>query len=465
MMRTSQHRDLAMNHQRILFLHGSNTACERLRLILEYINVPVSYVALGDFDASDYPSSDYGMVIVHKSISEGSCATTLKRVLDAYTSVPSVLFDGKPEDQQTYGVDEILTSPVTQSSLLQLLHRAWRHREPAKLPNHAVRDDMVGECSVMRQMRELIHRVAGKNVNVLVTGESGTGKELAARSIHKFSERHTGPFVPINCCAIPDELLESELFGHEKGAFTGALTTRKGRFELAHGGTLFLDEIGDMPLAMQVKLLRVLQERRFERVGGTKSIEVDVRVIAATHCDLVKAVEEGRFREDLYYRLNVFPITMPALRDRLEDLPLLLCELTNRFSHRHGCTLNFTEAAIACMQEYRWPGNVRELANLIERLMVMAPGGIVDVDDLPGHFHSASIESPMDPSEALALPKVELGLDLKEYMLQTELALIKNALEHSHGVVAHAARLLNIRRTTLVEKMRKYNLKRADELV
>lgn len=330
-------------------------------------------------------------------------------------------------------------------------------------PRVAIQNDLVGECESMVQLRELIDRVATKNVNVLLTGESGTGKELAARRIHNLSSRKSGPFVPINCGAIPSELLESELFGHEKGAFTGAIIARKGRFELAEGGTLFLDEIGDMPLAMQVKLLRVLQERKFERIGGIKSLSADVRIIAATHCNLQDAVKEGRFREDLYYRLNVFPIHMPALRERPDDLPLLLDELSNRFYFQHHCRINFTDNAVAVLKQYAWPGNVRELANLVERLMVVSPNGVVDVDDLPAHFKSVSGEKISTSTFSHHLPDVSEGLDLKEFMFQTELTLIKRALEQTNGVVAHAAKLLNIRRTTLVEKMRKFRITREEE--
>lgn len=314
--------------------------------------------------------------------------------------------------------------------------------------------EIVGQSPAICQLRDTITRVASKNVSVLLVGDSGTGKELAARSIHRLSTRGQGPFVPINCGAIPSELLESELFGHEKGAFTGAISSRKGRFELAQGGTLFLDEIGDMPLAMQVKLLRVLQERCIERVGGMQSVRIDVRIIAATHCDLEKAVAAGRFREDLYYRLNVFPIQLPPLRERTGDIPLLLTEIAQRFCQLHHCTLHFTAEVYSELARYSWPGNVRELANLVERLMVICGDAVVDVDKLPTKYRANVKPTPEIEEEG--------SMDLNEILLATELALIKRALSESQGVVAHAARKLNIQRTTLVEKMRKYGLNKKD---
>jgi sigma-54 specific flagellar transcriptional regulator A len=335
---------------------------------------------------------------------------------------------------------------------------------------------LVGNSHAIRHVRNLIRRVAISDATVLILGESGTGKEVVARNIHYQSPRREGPFVPLNCGAIPAELLESELFGHEKGAFTGAITARQGRFEMADAGTLFLDEIGDMPLAMQVKLLRVLQERIFERVGGNKSIKVNVRIIAATHRNLDDHIKIGAFREDLYYRLNVFPIDMPPLRERAEDIPLLIDELIRRVEHEQRSSVRLTPAATVCLCEYPWPGNVRELANLIERLVILHPYGLVDVHDLPERFRQKSARVPKerssllgrgsaadeveedDSGQAFQLPRG--GLDLKEYLNNLECALIKQALEESGGVVAHAAQRLKMRRTTLVEKMRKFGLHR-----
>ncbi|WP_367605848.1 sigma-54 dependent transcriptional regulator [Legionella sp. W05-934-2] len=372
-----------------------------------------------------------------------------------------------------------LCFPFTYAQLLEILHKCQvaqrEHSDESRA--HLLQSqkyNLVGQSDKMNEIRTLINQVGITDASVLILGESGTGKEVAARNIHLTSSRRTKPFVPINCGAIPGELLESELFGHEKGAFTGAISTRQGRFELASGGTLFLDEIGDMPLAMQVKLLRVLQERTFERVGSNKPIEVNVRIIAATHQNLEQAIKEGNFREDLYYRLNVFPIEMPALRDRKEDIPLLLNELVSRVEREGRPGVHFLPGAIDSLTKYRWPGNVRELANMVERLTILYPNGIIDREELPARIHrtiSETSQQSQEQDERTALlkelaPETDLseGIDLKEHLIQTELKLIKQALNETDWVVAHAATALNMRRTTLVEKMRKYGLSRKENV-
>ncbi|MGB1801283.1 MAG: sigma-54 interaction domain-containing protein, partial [Gammaproteobacteria bacterium] len=277
------------------------------------------------------------------------------------------------------------------------------------------------------------------------------------------------PFHAVNCAAIPENLIESELFGHEKGAFTGAISARQGRFEMAEGGTLFLDEIGDMSLPMQVKLLRVLQERTFERVGSNKTITADVRIIAATHVDLETAIEGGRFREDLYYRLNVFPIDMPVLKDRVEDLPMLISDLTERLEHEGGVGISLTQTAIESLAHYSWPGNIRELANLIERLSILYPNGVIDVHDIPEKYQAKEVldnlpeEDEVESDLSLRMPRLpKNGVDLKDHINSIEASLIKQALDESNGVVAHAAKKLNMGRTTLVEKMRKLGMQRTE---
>ena len=249
---------------------------------------------------------------------------------------------------------------------------------------HLIR--LKGNSQAIVNIRKAIDQVAESDATVLILGESGTGKEIIARALHDSSLRRTKLFVPINCGAIPGELLESELFGHEKGAFTGALSARQGRFEMAEGGTLFLDEIGDMPMAMQVKLLRVLQERSFERVGSNKTIHCDVRVIAATHRRLADEIKENRFREDLFYRLNVFPIEVSPLRDRIEDIPLLVKDIIACMEVSNRGSVSFTNASLAVFMQYEWPGNIRELANLIERMAIIYPNKQVDVANLPEKF-------------------------------------------------------------------------------
>ncbi|MDN3610673.1 sigma-54 dependent transcriptional regulator [Vibrio ostreicida] len=352
---------------------------------------------------------------------------------------------------------------------------------------------LVGQSSGIKEVRHLIEQVSTTEANVLILGDSGTGKEVVARNVHYHSARKSGPFVPINCGAIPADLLESELFGHEKGAFTGAITSRKGRFELAEGGTLFLDEIGDMPMPMQVKLLRVLQERCFERVGGNSTIRVNVRVIAATHRDLDNMISEESFREDLFYRLNVFPIEMPALRDRLEDIPLLLQELMTRLESEGAQPIYFTPRSINSLMEHDWPGNVRELANLVERMIILYPNSMVDVNHLPTKYRYTDIpEFQPENNVFISVEEQERevlqdifseeftvgepngllenahsaqdlppeGVNLKEMLAELEVTMINQALEAQAGVVARAADMLGMRRTTLVEKMRKYNVER-----
>lgn len=359
------------------------------------------------------------------------------------------------------------TDVATLSSALARLQAVSRKQAVASAGGEAgpsladVAPDLIGVDETMDSVRQRMAKVASMATTVLVTGESGTGKEIVARGIHAASRRSSGPFVPVNCGAIPTELLESELFGHEKGAFTGAVARKLGRFELATGGTLFLDEVGELPLQMQVKLLRVLQDRTFERVGGTVTQHVDIRLVAATHQSLENKIEEGAFREDLFYRLNVFPILLPPLRARAGDIRLL----ANHFAGRHaGKSVLFTEQALDCLDAYSWPGNVRELANLVERVAIETGGGWVDVGDLPRRIRGdASVSSFAASKEAETDESFRLpvnGLDLKDYLASLEQSLIRQALEDTGEVVARAADKLHIRRTTLVEKMRKYGMQR-----
>lgn len=319
---------------------------------------------------------------------------------------------------------------------------------------------LIGVSGDMQTVRLLVEKVAPSPATVLITGESGTGKEVVARRIHELSGRE-GPFVAVNCGAIPEHLLESELFGHERGAFTGAVTARAGRFEQAKGGTFFLDEIGDMPSVMQVKLLRVLEERVIERVGGSKSVPVDIRLVAATHRDLPKRIDEGLFREDLYYRLSVFPIEISPLRERPDDVPPLIDEFVRRLQLQKSATLSFTEAAIARLREYDWPGNVRELANLVERLAVTRSDGVVDEAHLPWPIVHQQPSLPEVLDSTLTASPVTLpcdGINLKKHLAGIERDMIERALAESNGVVQHAAKMLGIGRTTLVEKIRRYDI-------
>jgi len=318
----------------------------------------------------------------------------------------------------------------------------------------------VGGSAAIASLERYIQQVAKYDSTVLIQGESGCGKELVARRIHELSGRRDAAFVPVNCGAIPRELLESELFGHEKGAFTGAISTRIGRFELAEGGTLFLDEVGDMSLDMQVKLLRVLQERIYERVGSHDPRRANVRIVAATHRDLEARVAEGQFREDLYFRLNVFPIRVPPLRERLDDLPELIRDLIDEGVEQGRPRIAFTDEALARLAHYDWPGNVRELENLVERLSILCPDQRIGVHDLPAPFKAAdkTPRAPLPPGCMIPTSMPTGAIDLKEHLGTIEKQLIRWALEQTEGTVASAARLLSLRRTTLVEKLRKYEL-------
>lgn len=342
----------------------------------------------------------------------------------------------------------------------------------------------VGVSPATLHVRDLVARVSTTDATVLIQGESGTGKEVVAKLVHDLSDRSTGPFIPINCGAIPGELLESELFGHEKGSFTGAVSARKGRFELAEGGTLFLDEIGDMPFAMQVKLLRVLQEKSYERVGGIKSITCDVRIIAATHQNLEIKIEENLFRADLYYRLSIFPIEIPPLRERHGDIPTLITAFLKSSKTEGRGSIEFSDEAVGQLESYEWPGNVRELSNLIERLMVLYPNQLIGEGELPLRYrstgiveNSAVIDSPqLDLLEQRAVDELfapvaplptdgslsvilDEPIDLKAKLAELEHDLIIAALDQTDWITAHAANWLKLQRTTLVEKMRKHGIK------
>lgn len=348
-----------------------------------------------------------------------------------------------------------LEQAMSRASMLE-----FKRRKEDQTPGYKF-VDLVGESPAIQKVFKTIGKVARSESTVLITGESGTGKELIARAIHHNSARMGTPMVVINCGAIPGELLESELFGHEKGAFTGAHRTRIGRFELADGGTIFLDEIGDMSPDLQVKLLRVLQEQTFERVGSTRTMKVDIRVLAATNKDLASAMEAGEFREDLYYRLNVIPIEVPPLRKRKSDIPLLINFFLTRLGGRRRQDLkrmkSFTEPALEAMMKYNWPGNIRELENLMERLSVLVEGEEVLLEDLPDRIRGT--DGNVFPS---LLTTLESGLGFNDAVELYQRSLILQALERTNWVKAKAAALLKMNRTTLVEKIKKMKIEAPD---
>ncbi|QQQ12240.1 sigma-54-dependent Fis family transcriptional regulator [Aeromonas media] len=464
----------------VLLVDADDVRRQQLGTVLSFMGIPWQEVVESDLDVAIETAGPLQGILAGELRERA-----LSELLAAHPRLPFLsLMPASHGCSNFIGVAE---APFTYESLTRHLH--FCQAFISLHPRHQTHDKgqtllrlLVGKGRGIQEVRRLIGQVAETDANVLILGESGTGKEVVARAIHELSARSAGPFVPINCGAIPAELLESELFGHEKGAFTGAIAARRGRFELAQGGTLFLDEIDDMPLPMQVKLLRVLQERQFDRVGGGKAVQADVRVIAATHRDLEAMIRTQAFREDLYYRLNVFPIETPPLRDRADDIPLLLQELLNRHAEQHKGIIRLTQRAMESLMQYAWPGNVRELSNLIERLLILYPNQIVDVADLPGRYRllpceprderltemderdalAAVFQSPpeLDPGIAMPLPMQlpQEGVNLKEMLADLEVELIRQALESQDGVVARAADLLSMRRTTLVEKMKKYGM-------
>jgi DNA-binding NtrC family response regulator len=358
------------------------------------------------------------------------------------------------------GAADFITKPFQFDALLHVLRSALEQRR-LKSENAYLRsqleeryriDGLVGQSRVMRDLLQLLETVAATSSTVLITGETGTGKELAARAIHHNSRRRANRFVAINCSAIPETLLEAELFGHVRGAFTGAVGTRQGRLEQAHKGTLFLDEIGTMSPALQAKLLRVLQEREFERVGDSHTIKIDVRVIAATHSDLARMVAEGTFREDLFYRLNVIPVQLPPLRERREDIPLLVQHFLQKLAAEAGRgAVTISQDALRRLMAHTWPGNIRQLENACERALAFSQGrSQIDVHDL-----TADIQNQPAPADSSDVWFPDDGLDFERYIEGVELSLIRRSLERTQGNKRQAAKLLNLKRTTLIEKLKR----------
>ena len=366
-------------------------------------------------------------------------------------------------DDSTLAVAQ-LSLPANRIPLERAIAALHRRLQSLESLGHDPLPEIVGSSETSMALKRRLAQVAKGDSTVLLTGPSGTGKSFLAQTIHRYSQRASAPFVPINCGAIPTELIESELFGHEKGAFTGAVEQRLGRFDMAKGGTLFLDEIGDMPYNMQVKLLRAIQERVFERVGGVDTLNADVRIIAATNVDLDAKIRENAFREDLFYRLNVFPVPVPSLSERASDIPALVEHFSETMCEQYGHSVRFTAEAVHQLQLCPWPGNLRELANLVERLTVEYGDQMIGIDSLPGKYQSNESEAErsqrQDPAIDAGLLPIN-GMDLKAYLAELEQSLIEQALRDTDAVVARAADRLHIRRTTLVEKMRKYGIERS----
>jgi sigma-54 dependent transcriptional regulator, flagellar regulatory protein len=479
-----------VENKKLLIIDDNAERCHDLKTIFDFVGESCRETQSSCWQESFNNSEHLIGVLIGEISAYEDISSLIKELHAVDNTIPLILLDDEPMSgdishklaQQIVGR---ISWPLKHNEVLEVIHSCQYCRDN----QHAFSEhdkslelfrSMTGQSNSMQGIRRLIEQVAASDASVLILGESGTGKEVAARNLHYLSGRCNKPFVPINCGAIPAELLESELFGHEKGAFTGALTSRQGRFEIAQGGTIFLDEIGDMPLPMQVKLLRVLQERTFERVGSSVSINTDVRIIAATHRNLEEEVKQNRFREDLFYRLNVFPIELPPLRERADDISLLINELVARLERDKRGSVRLSPNAVKSLMQCEWPGNIRELANLIERLCILYPYGVVDLKELPSEYQkNKGIENYPQPELAErrgeARDKItnvqpitsgpianlpENGVNLKEFVAKLEISYIEQALVEEDWVVARAAKRLGMRRTTLVEKMRKYELQK-----
>ncbi len=450
---------------KILIAEDDELNRRNLAELLEAGGYLVKAVENGKLAMDEFVHDQYDLVITDLRMPYADGLEVLKFVKEINSENLVILITGfgsvnSAVDAMKMGAFDYVTKPLKDELVRLTVARALsyvRLKEENVVLKDRLRDKfdvgkMIGYSENIKKVFEKIEKVASTDSTVLIHGESGTGKELVARAIHFNSERKDRPLIPVNCGAIPEELLESELFGHEKGAFTGAIRTRIGRFELAQGGTIFLDEIGDMSPALQVKLLRVIQERQFERIGGVKTINADARIIAATNQNLERMVSEKRFREDLFYRINVIPIFLPPLRERGLDIAILANHFLKKFSHSKKKNVQrFTQEVVNSLLAYNWPGNVRELENLVEMLVVMKEEGEIDLPDLPEKIGRKKGEA--DAAYSVEFP--EEGVDFNQMVIQFEKDLLVKALDKCGGVKNQAAKLLNLNRTTLVEKLKR----------
>jgi len=457
-----------MKSPRILLVDDDADIRETMVTLLTMNDYSVTSVADGQSAIEEVKKEKFNIVITDLMMPKMTGIDVIKNLKAIDPDLQCIVITGYATvstavDAMKAGAYDYLMKPFNGTEVLMLLKRVMELQDLQAENSQLKRtlnqrygyENLIGNSEGIQKVCSLIEKVAETDSTILILGESGTGKELVARTIHYNSPRKNKPLIPINCGAIPETLLESELFGHEKGAFTGASTTRIGRFELADGGTIFLDEIGDMSPTLQVKLLRVLQQREFERVGGVRTIKVDVRIIAATNIDLEHAVHEGKFREDLYYRLNVIPVVIPPLRERADDIPLLMDHFLSHFNKTKKRDIKgFSPAAMDILISYPWPGNIRELENLVERLIILKGNGTICPDDLPEKFISHTLNN----EGALHITLPETGVNLKDVVEEFENNLILQAMQKAQGVKNKAAQLLSLNRTTLVEKLKKKKL-------
>lgn len=457
--------------EKILVIDDNISEAKLIADILKGNGYEAVFAPDGESGIRELANQRYDLVLTDLMMPDTDGMGVLEHVVGKYPRTKCIILTGYATIKSSVeaikkGAFDYITKPIASTELILAVEKAVKfmtleeenirlRRELKKRYSHT---NIIGASKAMQNIFDLIEKVADTDVTVLIQGQSGTGKELIARAIHYESCRSDKPLVVINCGAIPEALLESELFGHEKGAFTGAHKSRVGRFEMANGGTIFLDEVGEMSPALQVKLLRVLQEQQFERVGGTKTIHVDVRIIAATNKNLMAAINNNTFREDLYYRLNVILIKAPPLKQRRSDIPLLINYFLKKFQKKDKETITgFSPDAMNVMLEFVWPGNVRELENVIRQLVVLCENPIVEFEDLPEHIQQTEISV----TRSEAAPFLEEGLSLDNAVKVYERKLIIEAMEKSNGIKAKAAKLLNIKRTTLVEKMKKQDFSKS----
>jgi len=457
-----------MKKQKILIAEDDELNRNNLTELLTLEGFETKAVENGREAMVAFVEDKYDLVITDLKMPEGDGLELLRFVKDMNPDNIVIMMTGfgtvdSAVEAMKYGAFDYISKPMKDDLVKLTVSRALSFASLQE-ENVTLRDNlrdkydfgkMLGYSDCMKTIFDTIEKVAKSDSTVIIYGESGTGKELVARAIHFNSDRKSYPLIPVNCGAIPEDLLESELFGHEKGAFTGAIRNRLGRFELAQGGSIFLDEIGDMSPSLQVKLLRVIKEKKFERIGGVKAINADVRIIAATNQNLELAVAEKRFREDLYYRINVIPIHLPALRERGPDIAILANHFLQKFAQAQKKDLTLiAPEVIACLLHYPWPGNVRELENLIEMMVVMKEGNEILLEDLPSKISQYKKEA--QSFEAFQIP--EDGIDFNELVSKFEKDILLNALSKSNGVKNRAAKLLKLNRTTLVEKLKRLDI-------
>ena len=464
----------------ILVIDDAPTVRSLLEEFLGSKGFEVSTVADGEMGVDFIREKKIDLYLVDLVLPGMGGMEVLKKVSSLNITIPGIVITGfgaieTAVEAMKLGAYDYITKPLELEALLLAVQRALDHSK-LKKENFSLKRQLkqrydylglIGNSPQMQKVYELIKKISDTDATILIEGESGTGKELIAKTIHYNSSRGQNPFIPFNCAAIPRDLLESELFGHERGAFTGAINTRIGRFERANGGTILLDEIGELHPSFQVKLLRVLQEREFERVGGSKTIKVDVRILAATNKNLEEETKSGNFREDLFYRLNVIPLHIPPLRERLEDIPVLTDYFIQNFSRkRKRETVRIDQEVMDLFTQYPWPGNVREMENLIERMVILNDDELITTKDLPQRFQELSTVPRRDDSRTPGGPEAsprevlltDSGVNLNTLVEEVEKSLISQALQKSQGVKSKAAELLGLKRTTLLEKIKKLEL-------